>query len=175
MQSLQSRILISVIRNRYLLRGHLHREAWNWNTSIPHFREECEALSLAEPGGYVRVFLNEGKAMQSLLEHWLAGAGSVPWRDYALRLVSQFKAEGQRISGLPQKASPTGGLIEPLTQRELEVLGLIASGRTNQEIANQLIVAPGTVKAHAASIYRKLDASNRTEAVARARQLGIVQ
>ena len=66
------------------------------------------------------------------------------------------------------------GLIEPLSGRELEVLQLIALGKTNQEIARQLIVSPGTVKAHTASIYRKLDVANRTEAVARARQLGIL-
>ena len=66
------------------------------------------------------------------------------------------------------------GLIEPLSGRELEVLHLMALGKTNQEIARQLVVAPGTVKAHAASIYRKLDVANRTEAVARARQLGIL-
>jgi LuxR family maltose regulon positive regulatory protein len=65
-------------------------------------------------------------------------------------------------------------LIEPLSERELEVLQIMALGRTNQEIARQLIIAPGTVKAHTASIYRKLDVANRTEAVARARQLGIL-
>ena len=65
-------------------------------------------------------------------------------------------------------------LVEPLSQRELEVLHLMALGRTNQEIAQQLIVSPGTVKAHTAGIYRKLDVANRTEAVARARQLGIL-
>jgi DNA-binding NarL/FixJ family response regulator len=61
-----------------------------------------------------------------------------------------------------------------LSQRELEVLHLISLGRTNKEIARQLIVAPGTVKAHTSSIYRKLDVANRTEAVARARQLDII-
>jgi len=61
-----------------------------------------------------------------------------------------------------------------LSQRELEVLHLIALGSTNKEIARQLFVAPGTVKAHTASIYRKLDVANRTEAVAQARQLGIL-
>jgi LuxR family maltose regulon positive regulatory protein len=89
-------------------------------------------------------------------------------------LLSQFGAEQPVIPAAQEKGSPTGNLIEPLSQRELEVLHLIAIGRTNQEIARQLIVAPGTVKAHTASIYRKLDVANRTEAVARARQLGIL-
>ena len=63
---------------------------------------------------------------------------------------------------------------EPLSERELEILQLIALGMTNREIARQLVVAPGTVKAHTASIYRKLDVANRTEAASRARQIGIL-
>ena len=66
------------------------------------------------------------------------------------------------------------GLVEPLSQRELEVLQLVALGKTNKEIAQQLVVAPGTVKAHTSHIYRKLDVNNRTEAAARARQLGLL-
>jgi DNA-binding NarL/FixJ family response regulator len=65
-------------------------------------------------------------------------------------------------------------LAQPLSERELEVLQLIALGKTNKEIARELIVSPGTVKAHTASIYRKLDVANRTEAAARARQLDIL-
>jgi LuxR family maltose regulon positive regulatory protein len=103
-------------------------------------------------------------------------------RDYAIHLLSQFDAEQHVGTAAQAKVSPAGdpsassgqALIEPLSQRELEVLHLIALGRTNQEIAQQLIIAPGTVKAHTASIYRKLDVANRTEAVARARQLGIL-
>jgi LuxR family maltose regulon positive regulatory protein len=133
-----------------------------------------ESMTLAEPEGYVRVFLDEGQPMQLLLAQWLAHAGSSPLRDYAIRLLSQFDAESLAITAAQEKASPTGDLVEPLSQRELEVLNLIAVGRTNQEIARQLIVSPGTVKAHTANIYRKLDVANRTEAVARARQLGIL-
>jgi LuxR family maltose regulon positive regulatory protein len=140
------------------------------------------ALALAEPEGYVRVFLDEGQPMQMLLAQWLARAGAGPARDYAIHLLSQFEAEPHPIPAAREKASPAGhppassgqALVEPLSQRELEVLHLMALGRTNQEIARQLIVAPGTVKAHSASIYRKLDVANRTEAVACARQLGIL-
>jgi DNA-binding NarL/FixJ family response regulator len=109
-------------------------------------------------------------------------------------LLSQFDAEPHGITAAPEKVSPAGDpsassgqvlaelqvrpakamLVEPLSQREMEVLHLIALGRTNPEIARQLIVSPGTVKAHTASIYRKLDVANRTEAAARARQLGIL-
>ena len=80
---------------------------------------------------------------------------------WASRVVSSVEPSGQ-------------ALVEPLSRRELEVLHLIALGRTNKEIAQQLVVAQGTVKAHAAHIYRKLDVANRTEAVARARQLGLL-
>jgi LuxR family maltose regulon positive regulatory protein len=132
------------------------------------------ALTLAEPEGYVRIFLDEGQPMQRLLAQWLAHAGAGPVRDYALHLLSQFDAEPPEGTAAQQKTSPAGHLIEPLSERELEVLRLIALGSTNKEIAQQLFVAPGTVKAHTASIYRKLDVANRTEAVARARQLGIL-
>jgi len=133
-----------------------------------------QCLELAEPSDYVRVFLDEGHPMRMLLAQWLAHAGAGPLRDYAIHLLSQFEAEPQRIAATLEKASPNSNLVEPLSQRELEVLHLMALGETNQEIARQLIVSPGTVKAHAASIYRKLDATNRTEAVAHARQLGIL-
>jgi LuxR family maltose regulon positive regulatory protein len=144
-----------------------------------------KSLALAEPSGYVRVFLDEGRPMQLLLAQWLAHADAGPLRDYALHLLSQFDAEPHTLPAAQEEASPASvssarlrqsgqALVEPLSQRELEVLRLIALGRTNQEIARQLIVAPGTVKAHTASIYRKLDVANRTEAVARARQLGIL-
>jgi LuxR family maltose regulon positive regulatory protein len=70
--------------------------------------------------------------------------------------------------------SPLAGLVESLSERELEVLQFMAMGLTSEEIAQQLVVARGTIKAHAASIYRKLEVANRTEAVTRARQLGIL-
>jgi LuxR family maltose regulon positive regulatory protein len=141
--------------------------------NVPALAALEEALALAGPGGYVRVFLDEGQPMQTLLAQWLAHAGASPLRDYVIHLLSQFDAETHRESVL-ERVSPASQLVDPLSQRELEVLHLMALGRTNQEIAEQLIVAAGTVKAHAASIYRKLEAANRTEAVSRARQLGIL-
>lgn len=150
-----------------------------------------EALTLAEPEDYVQVLIHEGEPMQGLLARWLAqsqvegpaDAGAGPLRAYASRLLSHLA--GPFVATAAQKkASPAGhvvspvepsaALIEPLSERELEVLRLMALGWTNQEIARQLVVARGTVKAHAASIYRKLDVANRTEAAARARQMGIL-
>ncbi len=132
-----------------------------------------KCLAFAEPEGYVRLFLDEGQPMRLLLAQWLAHNGPDPLRDYAVRLLSAFDAETQSAI-YQEKAPPTSNLVQPLSQRELEVLHLIALGKTNQEIARQLIVSPGTVKAHTASIYRKLEVANRTEAVARARDLGIL-
>jgi LuxR family maltose regulon positive regulatory protein len=147
-------------------------------------------LTLAEPEGYVRVFLDEGQPMQVLLAQWLAHADASPLRDYAIHLLAYFDAEPYGTTAAQEKDSPASdpsashvvrpvepsgqALVEPLSQRELEVLHLIALGRTNQEIAQQLVVARGTVKAHASHIYRKLDVANRTEAVVRARQLGLL-
>jgi DNA-binding NarL/FixJ family response regulator len=120
--------------------------------------------------------------MQLLLAKGLDRASPDPVRVYANHIFSQFDAEPYMVKAGQIKASPTGdqlggsrqALVEPLTRRELEVLHLMALGKTNQEIALQLVVSPGTVKAHTASIYRKLDVANRTEAAARARQLGIL-
>jgi LuxR family transcriptional regulator, maltose regulon positive regulatory protein len=133
-----------------------------------------KSLNLAEPNGYVRIFLDEGGPMQRLLARWLAHAGTGLLWDYAMRLLSQFDAEPYVVTDPQEKAFTVGNLVEPLSQRELEVLQLVALGRTNQEIAEHLIVSRGTVKTHTHSIYRKLDVANRTEAVLRARQLGIL-
>jgi LuxR family maltose regulon positive regulatory protein len=126
-------------------------------------------LALAEPEGYVRVFLDGGQPVRELLTAYLRMDG-VERKPYAQMLLSAFSPAGKARSSVSQ---PTE-FVEALTEREIEVLRLMALGRTNQEIAETLIVARGTIKAHAASIYRKLDASNRTEAVARARGLGIL-
>ncbi|HEY6075095.1 MAG TPA: LuxR C-terminal-related transcriptional regulator, partial [Anaerolineales bacterium] len=131
-----------------------------------------DCLELAGPEGYVRLFLDEGRPMRVLLAQWLSRARNDPHRIYASQLLAQFDA-GVHMAA-PEKGNRPAGLIEPLSPRELEVLHLIALGSTNQEIARQLFVSPGTVKAHTASIYRKLNAANRTEAARRARDLGIL-
>ncbi|MEJ2212391.1 MAG: LuxR C-terminal-related transcriptional regulator [Anaerolineae bacterium] len=149
----------------------------------------ADALALAEPEGYVQAFVDEGRPMRKLLAQLMARlpaqAGAGPSEDYVRRLLDHLApspaAEPGQATAAPaadrpaSRAEPAGqALVEPLTPRELQVLALIAQGMTNKEIARHLVVAPGTVKAHAASIYRKLDVANRTEAAARARQLGIL-
>lgn len=142
----------------------------------------AECLGVAKSDGYLRIFLDEGYPIQFLLTQWLQGAKPGSLQDYGRYLLVQFEHELQGSDNLHQIVSQSNklqsgageSLVEPLSSRELEVLKLIASGKTNQEIAKELVVARGTIKAHAANIYRKLDVTNRTEAVARARQLGIL-
>ena len=129
--------------------------------------EAC--LALAEPEGYLRVFLDAGEAVRELLAAYLRSTDP-PYKTYAQKILNVLSLPKLAKSPCPAPV----GLVEELSGRELEVLQLIALGRTNQEIARQLIISPGTVKAHTASIYRKLDVANRTEAAARARQLGIL-
>jgi LuxR family maltose regulon positive regulatory protein len=131
------------------------------------------ALTLAEPEGWVRSFVDEGEPMAEMLSR--LGKSD----DYVYRLVAAFApapqaAKGARGPGAAAGAEASQPLIEPLTDRELEVLALIAQGLSNRQIANRLVVSVNTVKTHAKSLNAKLDASNRTQAVARARELGLL-
>ena len=126
-----------------------------------------EALALAEPGGFIRLFVDEGLPMAQLLSA-AAAHGIMP--DYTGKLLAAFEAESEGKSYVPY-AQP---LIEPLSQRELEVLQLIAQGLSNREISERLYLALSTVKRHNGNIYGKLQVQRRTEAVARARELGLL-
>lgn len=123
------------------------------------------ALGLAEPEGYVRIFVDLGLPIGRLLQE--ARSRRVKLY-YVTRLLDAFG------SHLADEAPIQTVLPEPLTPREQEVLALIASGLTNREVAEKLVISPGTVKKHTGNLYRKLGVSNRTQAVARARQLHIL-
>jgi LuxR family maltose regulon positive regulatory protein len=127
------------------------------------------ALALAEPEGYQRAFVDEGEPMAHLLYQAVA-LGVSP--AYAGKLLTALSGENQAV--LPAKSSPDGGLIEPLSERELEVLQLIAEGLSNGEIAARLYISLSTVKGHTANIFGKLGVKNRTQAVSRARTLGLL-
>ncbi len=122
-----------------------------------------QALELAEPAGYVRLFLDEGEPMFSLLRQ-MAAAG--PTTTYLDRLLAAFSAEKSISPPSPFIRPP---LIEPLSERELEILRLIAAGLSNRQIADALILTVGTVKWHLNNIYGKLGVGSRTQAVAEAR------
>jgi len=123
-----------------------------------------DALALAEPGGYIRTFVDAGSSLKALLiKVALHGA-------YAERVLAAFGAKQPASSVDVQPAA----LAEPLSDRELQVLRLIAEGLSNQEIAKQLTIANSTVKTHINNIYGKIGAQSRTQAVARARELNLM-
>ncbi len=140
-----------------------------------------DALALAEPGGFIRIFVDEGPPMAQLLSE-AAAQGMMP--DYIGKLLAVFEAEEQPVlagrQASPGKSADNSHLpaaqplIEPLSQRELEVLQLIAQGLSNHEISERLFLALSTVKGHNRIIFDKLQVQRRTEAVARARELGLV-
>jgi LuxR family maltose regulon positive regulatory protein len=129
------------------------------------------ALTLAEPEGFIRIFVDEGRPMAHLL-HEAFSRGIAP--DYVRCLLAALS------SGEPVQVSTTTSLIdrselvEPLSQRELEVLQLIAEGLTNREIAERLFLSLNTVKVHTRNIYGKLNVRSRTQAIARSQELGLL-
>jgi LuxR family maltose regulon positive regulatory protein len=129
-----------------------------------------ETLALAEPGGFIRLFLDEGAPMAQLL-HEATSHGLMP--DYAGRLLAAFEAEKRKGQSNSDLAS-ANALIDPLSPREIEILKLITQGLSNQEIGNRLFLALDTVKGHNRRIFEKLQVQRRTEAIARARELGLI-
>jgi LuxR family maltose regulon positive regulatory protein len=136
------------------------------------------ALELGWPQGYIRVFTDEGPAMAAVLGMLIAAQRS---DQRAARIPLTCLARLQRSFG---NGHPGGGgatansrapqLIEQLTSREREVLGMLAAGRSNQGIASHLVISLDTVKKHVSHLMGKLGAANRTEAVARGRELGLI-
>jgi LuxR family transcriptional regulator, maltose regulon positive regulatory protein len=134
-----------------------------------------QALALGEPEGYVRTFVDEGSKMAALISEALEaqqrGRLYPPNRVSAHYLMKLHAALEQEASDI---ASPGAVLPEPLSERELEVLVLLAAGKSNRQIASELFVALSTVKTHIKNIYGKLDVRNRTQAVLRAGELGLL-
>lgn len=126
------------------------------------------ALTLAEPEGYLRIFVDEGQPMQVLLAESLArGADAI----YVTQLLAAINEQRGDETVMP---NPNQLLIEPLSQRELEVLRLLANGHTNQAVADELVIALSTVKKHVNNIFGKLGVGSRTQAVSRARELDLL-
>ena len=127
------------------------------------------ALELAEPEGYLRVFVDEGTRMRDFLRH--AAARGVAG-EYTRRVLAAFDAP-KRPATEPGEAAAVGS-AQSLTTRELEIVRLIAAGMRNQEIADLLSISSATVKRHIANAYGKLGASHRTEALVRAKEMGLL-
>lgn len=127
-----------------------------------------EALNIAQPTGYIRLFVDEGEPMRQLLAKQQLTTGHM--REYVQKLLVAFAAPANN-QAIPQQPQP---LLDALSEREIEVLQLVAEGLSNREVADRLYLSPHTVKVHARNIYSKLDVKNRTQAVAKARELNIL-
>jgi LuxR family maltose regulon positive regulatory protein len=130
-----------------------------------------QALALAEPGGYVRAFVEEGAPMARLL---YAAAERGVEEEYIGRLLAAFPDAILSPAEHTHTARLKAEMVEPLSEREIEVLSLIAEGLSNRQVAQRLVISPNTVRVHTANIYGKLGVANRTQAVTKARGLGIL-
>lgn len=130
------------------------------------------ALQLAAPEGFVYTFIREGEPLRSLLQTALRQHIQP---EYCRKLLAAMGAEpAAPQQQKPRSPSASQALIDPLSERELEILGLIAQGLSNRQISERLYLALSTVKGHNRNIFDKLEVKRRTEAVARARELGIL-
>jgi LuxR family transcriptional regulator, maltose regulon positive regulatory protein len=123
-----------------------------------------DALTMAQPGGFIRIFVDEGTPMKRLFHE--AATHGIMHNDIAM-LLAAFETD-------PPFPYSAQSLIEPLSERELEILHLIAQGLSNREIGERLFLALSTVKGHNQNIFAKLQVKRRTEAVAYARELGLL-
>jgi len=144
-----------------------------------------EALALGEPAGFLRLYLDEGPSLTDLLLQCLIAQENsnhgLPSSDFITQLIETIQAEANLLEQTParnRQAQVTlrkkGQPQANLSQREIQVLQLIAKGMTNQEISDQLCIAVNTVKRHASNIYQNLHVNNRTQAVIKARHLGLI-
>jgi LuxR family maltose regulon positive regulatory protein len=134
---------------------------------LPEAMEILEhALLLGEPGNYIRTFVDAGAPMDKLLRQ-VASRGITS--DYVARILAAFPAQAR-----PEEESPVVSLVEPLSERETEVLGLIAADLSNQDIADALFISVNTVKTHVKRLYGKLYVNSRVQAIERARELGLL-
>ncbi len=158
---------VEAIHNTRFLIEVLALEAW-FHASQGEEREAMAALErslvLARPSGFIRLYVDLGPAMKALLERL------PPSRD-----LTSYIAQITNAFSMGKISPPSGGLVEPLTEREYQILTLLAKRFSNKEIAAELVISPTTVKRHTINIYQKLYVQSRREAVDAAQRLGILQ
>jgi len=130
------------------------------------------ALALAEPGGFVRIFVREGEPMARLLRQ-VVSRSIAP--GYPSKLLAAFGVSEGRAGAVTLPPAQPQALVEPLSERELEVLRLLTTHLSSSEIAAELFIATSTVRSHIKNIYSKLNVHSRTEAVERAGELGLLR
>ncbi len=157
----------------YLLRSLIIQKQNQGNVTSQARELFARVLALAEPEGYTLLFLEEGTAVvplsQAVINYWGTLA---PLKVYAQKLLHAFRGSGETAVSAP--SGEATGLVEALTPREMEVLQLVATGDSNQAIADKLVITVRTVKKHITNILGKLGVGNRTQAVARAREIGLL-
>jgi LuxR family maltose regulon positive regulatory protein len=176
--ALQSRTLL-VALEALLLRAQMHAALRSTNASQVDY---VKALELAEPEAILGVFVEQGfpvaEDLASLVRQSQLGAVQVRYVERILAAVSRLQPPGTARGEQPSADQPAGiepvALIEPLTDRELDVLRLMAEGLKYKEIAQRLFISLNTVRSHVKAIYGKLSVNNRTQAVEMARQLRIM-
>ncbi len=131
-----------------------------------------QALTLTEVGGFIRIFVDEGPPMARLLYEALS-QGIHP--DYVRRLLAAFPSSEPEQAGVVPNQGSEFEWVEPLSERELEVLQLLAEGLKNREISAKLYLSLNTIKVHNRNIFSKLGVNNRTKAIAQARALGLLK
>jgi LuxR family maltose regulon positive regulatory protein len=129
------------------------------------------ALSLGEPEGYVRIFVDEGATIGKLLHQVVSGGEMI---DYVGRILAKYPETKPSSSAIPKGGGDEVDRVEPLTERELEVLSLIAEGLSNKEIGQRLFLSLNTIKGHSRNIYGKLRVANRVQAASKARLMGLL-
>jgi LuxR family maltose regulon positive regulatory protein len=129
------------------------------------------ALSLAEAEGYVRVFVDEGAPMAQLLRQAASRSVACTYVNRLLAVFEPLAYERDQQTPIPPRFQ---SLIEPISEREFDVLRLLGTGMSNPEIADELFIAVSTVRSHCKSIYGKLNVHKRWDAVTRARELGLM-
>ena len=159
------------VRERELLealaaRGELTPTTAAMRTSLT-VDEASKMLEALTRKGHLKLRVEDGIMAYALCER---DRHETPGAEVSAPLETESESDGA-----PRRLGARKQLDDPLSERELEVLNLLASGRTNSEVARDLFVAVGTVKSHTGNIYRKLDARNRAEALARARELKVIQ